>query len=56
MMPLKKKKSLVDFIQNFVRVGIYNTFISDFAIQEINQTVNEEKRTSLLKVIDDNFY
>lgn len=51
----EKKEITIDFFENFVKPGIYNTFISDFVIQEINQTDNDEKRSRLLKVIEDNF-
>lgn len=51
----EKKEITIDFFQNFVKTGIYSTFISDFVIQEINQTDNLDKRDKLFKAIDDNF-
>lgn len=51
----EKKEITVDFFNNFVKTGIYQTFISNFVLQEINQTEDVNKRQELLKVIDDYF-
>ena len=49
----EKKEITVDFFENFIKTGIYQAFISDFVIQEINQTSDLEKRGRLLRVLDE---
>ena len=51
----EKKEITIDFFQNFIKTGIYKSYISDFVIQEINQTENKGKREKLLKAIDEHF-
>lgn len=41
-----------DFFDNFVRPGMYDTYITEYVIAEINQTNNEAERNSLLAVIE----
>lgn len=45
-----------DFFQDFIRPGVYGTFVSQIVIQEINNTPNEEKRAKLLGVVEDYFF
>ena len=52
----EKKEITLDFFENFIKTGIYQAFISDFVIQEINQTSDLEKRGRLLRVIDFIYY
>lgn len=40
-----------EFFENFVALKIYDTFISDVVIEEINKTQNEQKKKNLLEVI-----
>lgn len=40
----EKKEITVDFFDNFIKTGIYQTYISNFVVQEINQTTNLAKR------------
>jgi len=42
----------VDFFDNFIKNESYNTFISNFVIEEINNTDDNEKRDALLRVIE----
>jgi predicted nucleic acid-binding protein len=49
----EKKEITVDFFDNFVRLGIYETFITEYVIAEINQTTNVEERLRLLKIVED---
>src|ERR1051325_10746813 len=42
-----------DFFDNFINKGIYNAFVSDIVIDEINNTKNESKRLQLLEVINE---
>ena len=49
----EKKEITVDFFDNYVKTGIYETYWSDFVIDEINQTSDELKRIKLLKVASD---
>lgn len=46
----EKKEITVDFFENYIKPGIYETYWSDFVIDEINQTGDEEKRLRLLSV------
>ena len=41
----EKKEITRDFFSNFVATGIYETFISDVVVQEINNTIDLNKRT-----------
>lgn len=47
------KDITIDLLENFIKISLYDTFISDFIIQEINQTDDMAKKNKLLKVIDD---
>ena len=49
----EKKEITIDFFNNFVKKGIYKTFVSEFVLQEILQTNDVSKRERLLKVITD---
>ena len=49
----EKREITIDFFDNFVKLGIYDTYISEYVIAEIMQHPNPEKRDELLKVIDD---
>jgi predicted nucleic acid-binding protein len=49
----EKREITVDFFDNFVKLGVYDTFVTEYVIAEINQTGNEVERTKLLKVIED---
>jgi predicted nucleic acid-binding protein len=51
----EKKEITNDLFDNFIKTGIYSTYISNFFLQEINQTENILKRQKLLKVIDEYF-
>src|SRR5271154_2103600 len=46
----ENKAVTVEFFDNFIKTGIYETYISDFVIDEIEQTTNEEKRKKLIGV------
>lgn len=47
----EKKEITVDLFDNYIAKGAYDTFISQFVFQEIEQTTDEEKKQSLLDVI-----
>lgn len=49
----EKKDITIDFFDNFIQMGIYATYISDFVLQEILQTNDPEKREQLIQVIED---
>ncbi len=49
----EKKEITIDLFDNFIKLGIYETYISDFVIQEINQTNDKTKRNKLIQVIDE---
>lgn len=42
-----------DFFKNYVKVGIYDTYVSDIVLDEINRTEEENKKRRLLQVIGD---
>jgi len=44
----EKKEITLDFFENYVKTGIYRTYWSDFVVDEINQTNDENKRLLLL--------
>lgn len=43
----------VDFFTNFIKPGLYQTFVSKFVVQEINNATNAKRRQQLLSVIED---
>ena len=49
----EKKEITVDFFDNFVKLGVYDTFITEYVIAEINQTTDIEERLRLLKIVED---
>ncbi len=49
----ERKEITIDFFNNFIKTGIYDTFISGFVINEIDKTTNIKKKEKLLKVIED---
>ena len=49
----EKKEITVDFFDNFVKLGIYDTYITEYVIAEINQTTDNEERKRLLKIVED---
>lgn len=51
----EKQAATVDFFENYIKTGVYETYVSQFVIQEINQTQSEEKRNKLLKALTENF-
>lgn len=48
----EKKEITIDFFDNFVQTGIYDTFVSSFVIAEILDTRDVEKREKLLNVVE----
>ena len=48
----EKKEITIDFFDNFVKTRIYETYISEFVLAEIEDTTNIHKRKNLLKVIE----
>lgn len=48
---LEKREITLELFENFIKTGIYETFISDVVIAEILDTENEEKRKILFDVI-----
>lgn len=49
----EKQAITVDFFENFVKTGAYEVFVSDFVLDEMNQTSNQDKRARLFKVLED---
>ena len=47
----EKKEITIDFFENFIKTGIYSTFVSDFVIAEIEDTTDEALKIKLLNVI-----
>jgi hypothetical protein len=48
----EKKEITIDFFENFVYPGIYNSLISPVVIAEIEDTNNSQKRLELLGIIE----
>ncbi|MBI3195468.1 MAG: hypothetical protein HYZ34_13540 [Ignavibacteriae bacterium] len=51
----EKKAITIDFFEHYIKPGIFETFISNVVIAEIEKTTNIEKRNKLLRTIDDYF-
>jgi hypothetical protein len=49
----EKQAITVDFFENFVKKGEYNTYASNFVIEEITKTDSIEKRNKLLNVLQE---
>ena len=49
----EKRDVTIDFFENYIKPGVYESFVSDFVLEEILQTRNLEKRNRLMKVVDD---
>lgn len=41
------------FFENFIKIGIYDTYVSEYVIQEIEQTGDLSHRARLLRVLTD---
>jgi predicted nucleic acid-binding protein len=49
----EKMEITVDFFENFVKPGIYNSFVSQIVLAEIEATNNLKKRIDLLRIIEE---
>lgn len=49
----EKKEITVQFFDTFIKTGIYETYISIFVLEEINNTTDSFKRDLLLQVLKD---
>jgi predicted nucleic acid-binding protein len=47
------KAATIDFFDNFIKTVIYETYISEYVLQEINKTSKKEKKEKLLRVIEE---
>jgi len=47
------KAATIDFFDNFIKTAIYETYISEYVLLEINKTPDNEKKEKLLKVIEE---
>ena len=41
------------FFNTYIKAGIYDAYVSDVVVEEINNTTNETRRNQLLSVIED---
>ncbi len=48
----EKMEITIDFFDNFIKTGIYDTYVSDFVIAEILDTRDSSKKEKLLQVIE----
>ena len=46
------KAATIDFFDNFIKTAIYETYISEYVLLEINKTTDKEKREELLEVVE----
>ena len=46
------KIATIDFFDNFIKTDVYETFISEYVLLEINKTSDKGKRKELLQVIE----
>jgi predicted nucleic acid-binding protein len=42
-----------DFFKNFIETGIYDCFVSEYVLLEINKTTDQIKKEKLLSIIED---
>ena len=49
----EKKEITVDFFDNFVKLSIYDAFITEYVVREILNTHDQADRNRLLNVIED---
>ena len=47
----EKQSITVDFFENFVKTKAYEVYVSDFVLDEINQTTEEAKQFHPLRII-----
>lgn len=47
----EKQAITIDFFDNFIKTEKYNSYVSNFVIEEISHTENDKKRTKLLQVL-----
>lgn len=47
------KETTIKFFSDFVKTEVYDCFITDIVLQEINRTKNEDKRLQLLDAINE---
>lgn len=47
------QRTTVELFDKFIKTGVYQALISDYVIEEINNTINEKKRQTLLSVVKD---
>jgi len=48
----EKRDITIDFFENFIKLGIYDSFVSPVVIAEIEDTNNEKKRNDLINIIE----
>ncbi len=48
----ERKEITIDFFENFIKTGTYETYISEFVVEEIMNTGNENKRAKLLEALE----
>ncbi|MPR32425.1 PIN domain-containing protein [Salmonirosea aquatica] len=49
----EKKEITEAFFEDFIKLSIYDTYITEYVLDEINQTRNEENRNRLLRVFQE---
>jgi predicted nucleic acid-binding protein len=47
------RAATIDLFDNFIKPSIYDTYISEYVLREINQTGNIEKKELLIKAVED---
>src|SRR5579863_9084601 len=48
----EKKEVTIELFNNLIATGIYETYISDFVVEEINNTTNERRRKELIGALE----
>jgi predicted nucleic acid-binding protein len=48
-----KQEATIDFFRDFIRTSVYDTYISDFVVAEINNTTDKKLRDKMLSVLDE---
>ncbi len=48
-----KKDITVEFFRDFIRPSVYDVFVSEFVLAEIENNTNEDRKQKMLKVVND---
>lgn len=47
----ERKRNTIEFFEQYIKQGVYNTYVSNIVVAEINKTPDNDKRDKLLNVL-----